>query len=75
MEKNKETLEQIKNKCESDLVDIVGGTMNLVELYEELKNMKKNSAEYIIILMERDKDIKKYKTTLYLTREDSKNYK
>ena len=75
MNKNKQTLEQIREKCESELVDIIDGTMNLSELYEELKNMKKHSTEYVIILMERDREIKKYKTTLYVTQEDSKNYK
>ena len=49
MDKNEQILEQIRSKCDSDLVDIVGGTMNLTELHDELKDMKKRSPEYILI--------------------------
>ena len=74
--KNKSTLEQLKKKCNSRLTDIVGGPMDIYELHRELMNLVLHrSPEYIIVLIEKNKDIKKYKTTIYITKEDFERYK
>jgi len=74
--KNKSTLEQLKKKCNSRLTDIVGGPMDIYELHRELMNLVlHHSPEYIIVLIEKNKDIKKYKTTIYITKEDFERYK
>jgi hypothetical protein len=75
-DKNKQIINQIREKCDSELTDIVGGTMNLYELNEELVNMMVHrSPEYIAILIEKRKDLKKYHSTIYITHEDFKKYK
>ena len=74
-EKDKQTLEQIKKKCNSKLTDIVTGPMNINELHSELaKIMYHRSPEYVVILIEKDKTIQKLRSTIYITHEDFNKY-
>jgi hypothetical protein len=73
--KDKQTFKQIKEKCNSELTDIVTGPMNINELHSELaKIMYHRSPEYVVILIEKDKTIQKLRSTIYITHEDFNKY-
>ena len=58
------------------LVDIVGGPMKLDELTDEIRNlMYHRSPEKVIITIEKNNDLKKYYSVIYITEEDFKKYR
>ena len=74
--KDIQAFKDIKEKCYSSLTDIVVGPMNIHDLNRELVNLVLHrSPEYVVILIEKNKKIKKYQTSIYITREDFKKYK
>ena len=69
-------IKYLKGKCNSKLTDIVGGPMNLGELNLELISiMGHRSPEYMVILIEKDRKLKKYISTIYITKKDFEKYK
>jgi hypothetical protein len=72
--KNKKTV-RIDEKFRS-LVDIVAGPMKLIDLNNELvRIMQHRSPEYLVMTIQKDKKIKKYYTTIYISKEDFSKYK
>ena len=60
-------------KADSELTDVVAGPMTLTELCQEItKAALAKSPEYMVILMEKDPKIKKYRSAIYMTKEDFK---
>ncbi|MEK6741804.1 MAG: hypothetical protein AABX91_02165 [Nanoarchaeota archaeon] len=75
-QKNKKTIEDLRQKCNSELTDLVVGPMNLSELSDALAStVLHRSPEYIVILIEKRKNLKKYHSTIYITTEDFVNYR
>jgi hypothetical protein len=69
-------IDSIRAKCNLDLVDVVAGPMTLKELDREITSQcLHRSPEYMVILIEKNEQLKKYHTTLYITKKDFDNYK
>ena len=63
----------IRARANLDLVDVVAGSMNLNELTEHIRtHVYINSPDFMVILIEKRKDIQKYYSTVYSTKEDFK---
>jgi hypothetical protein len=72
--KQKKQLVEIKQVLEDRLVDICAGPMKLEEVSNELKRtMLAKSPEYLVILIEKRRDLQKYYSTLYITKSDFEN--
>ena len=66
----------IKKLCERDLADILEGSMELEEMNKQLTSiLSNNSPEYMIITIQKNEALKKYHTTVYITKGDFKKYK
>ena len=69
------TINKIKRTCKKELTDIVTGPMDIFELHRELQNvMYHRSPEYVVITIEKDKTLKKYRSSIYITHEDFRRY-
>lgn len=67
------TIDAIRARANLDLVDIVAGPMKLDEVTQEIRSLVyAKSPEYVVVLIEKDPKIKKYHTTIYITKEDFK---
>jgi hypothetical protein len=76
MNKGKQTIKEIRKKCNSELTDIVTGPMNLEELSKELSTLNfHRSPESVIVMLEKRKNLKNLHGTVYITHKDFKNYK
>lgn len=75
MKKRPTTQERIRNICNGSLVDIAGGCMKLDEVRDSIKDiMLHRSPEYVVVMIEKRKDLRKYHTTIYITQHDFRNY-
>jgi len=69
------SITKIKRMCNKELTDIVTGPMDIFELHRELLNvMYHRSPEYVVITIEKDTKIKKYRSSIYITHEDFRKY-
>ncbi len=70
------TIDKVRARCNEELTDVVAGPITLNELANEVAfQCVHRSPEYMIILIERRSDLKKYHSTLYMTPDDFENYK
>ena len=70
------TIDTVRARCNEELTDVVAGPMTLRELSGEIESQCiHRSPEYMIILIEKRKELGKYYSTLYITPKDFKNYK
>jgi len=75
-EKLPRVIDNVRAKCNEELTDVVAGPMTLNELTTEIAHQCiHRSPEYMIILIEKRPELKKYHSTLYITLEDFRNYK
>ena len=69
-------IDSVRARCNEELTDVVAGPMTLNELASEIAfQCIHRSPEYMIILIEKRKDLGKYHSTLYITHNDFKNYR
>lgn len=74
--KSQRVIDSVRATCEERLTDVVAGPMTLNELRDEIFNQcVHRSPEYMIILIEKRKDLGKYHSTVYLTNGDFRNYR
>ena len=72
----KQKLEEIKRVCNLTLAEVVSEPMKLKELNKEISDLIiHHSPEYLVIIIEKDREIKKYKSTVYITYEDFMKFK
>jgi hypothetical protein len=64
----------IRGKLDSELVNIVSDHLTLNQLEARIANLVSNrSPEYMVILIEKDPKVKKYKSSIYIN--DKEYYK
>ena len=69
------TNKKVRRICDAELTDVVAGPMKLDEIRDELASLVTHrSPQYMIVLIEKRPDLKKYYTAIYITHKDFARY-